>query len=121
MLWFFLWILLSVGVGSLASNWGRSAAGWFFISALLSPIIGVVLLLLFGKNTAGMERDAMVYGGMIKCPDCAELIKSEANVCRYCGKNLNEQNVDHGRQPSNMAHISAAGRAAANQHSRSAD
>jgi uncharacterized membrane protein len=40
-----LWILLSVAVGFWARRIGRSGLSWFLISALVSPIIGTLLLL----------------------------------------------------------------------------
>lgn len=40
-----LWVLLSVAVGFWARRIGRSGLSWFLISALVSPIIGTLLLL----------------------------------------------------------------------------
>lgn len=40
-----LWILLSVAVGFWARRIGRGGITWFLISALVSPIIGTILLL----------------------------------------------------------------------------
>lgn len=40
-----LWILLSVAVGFWARRIGRGGVTWFLISALVSPIIGTLLLL----------------------------------------------------------------------------
>ena len=44
-----LWILMSVGVGAIAANNGRNFLGWTALSLLLSPIIGLIAVLVMGK------------------------------------------------------------------------
>ena len=39
------WFVLAVVVGVIASNRGRSGFGWFVLSALISPLIGLILVL----------------------------------------------------------------------------
>jgi hypothetical protein len=38
------WLLLSVVVGVFANSQGRSGVGWFFLSLLFSPLIGLALV-----------------------------------------------------------------------------
>jgi len=40
-----LWILMSVGIGAIAANNGRSFLGWTALSLLLSPIIGLIAVI----------------------------------------------------------------------------
>jgi len=47
---FILWVLLSVLTGKIASDNGRSAVAWFFVSALFSPLIGLICVLIAGKK-----------------------------------------------------------------------
>jgi len=44
-----LWILMSVGIGAIAANNGRSFLGWTALSLLLSPIVGLIAVLIAGK------------------------------------------------------------------------
>jgi ABC-type Mn2+/Zn2+ transport system permease subunit len=41
-----LWILFSVVAGTVARNKGRSFAGFFFLSLLISPVIGLIVIAL---------------------------------------------------------------------------
>ena len=60
--------------------------------ALGAAIVGFVLfvpallMLIYGVKMAWRQPEAM--GNTRKCPFCAEMIKPDANVCRYCGRDL---------------------------------
>ena len=51
-----LWLVLCFVVSALASSRGRSAVGFFFLSFFLSPLIGL-LVLLVARNLAAEDRD----------------------------------------------------------------
>ena len=61
--------------GFLAAGRGRNVLVWCTLSALLPPFL---LFLYFIKPLCEIE------GICRKCPQCGELIKWQASVCKYC-------------------------------------
>lgn len=75
---FGLWALFALVVGLVASReFGRSAPLWFGLSLTFSPAVGALLFLLPPKR--------------MPCPFCAELIKPNARVCRFCNRPVKVQ------------------------------
>jgi hypothetical protein len=44
------WFLFAIVVGIAASSRGRSGFGWFLLSCLISPLLGLILVLVLAKN-----------------------------------------------------------------------
>lgn len=78
-----VWIIGGGITGKIAEKQGRPFFTWFI--AGMAGFIIAFLYLLFSKPS----DDTLIESGKYrKCPQCAEVIKADAKVCRYCGKEL---------------------------------
>ena len=87
--WVVGWILFSFVAGAIAGSKGRSGAGYFFLSLLLSPLIGIILaaaMPAINQQTAAITVPTPETH--VKCPDCRELVLADARKCKHCGTAL---------------------------------
>jgi hypothetical protein len=80
------WISFSVIVGIVASSRGRSGFGYFLLSIVLSPLLGLILAV----AQPSLLKDQATPSPLThtKCPACAEFVLPEASVCKHCGHAL---------------------------------
>ena len=63
---------------TIAHQKGRGEVRWFLVGFLFQ-VFGLAVLFLPAVARAGITK---------KCLECAEIVRAEANVCRYCGRDL---------------------------------
>ena len=77
--------LSPLGLASIYIAWrkGQLSMRWIAYS-LLVPFVAIVHVLYIPKNYSVLEKRKLQSGYHIKCPRCAEIIKAEAQICRFC-------------------------------------
>ena len=84
---FIVWVLLSIACGMYGSSKGRSGAAWFFVSLLLSPLIGFAFCAV-SDDLKHPKEVLPTVDTHVKCPDCRELVLRDARKCKHCGTAL---------------------------------
>jgi hypothetical protein len=80
-----LWLVLSIAVGIWADTRGRNGVGWFFLAALISPLLGAIFLAVTRNLRTGVASAEPTAATHTRCPKCAEFVLPQATVCKHCG------------------------------------
>jgi hypothetical protein len=80
-----LWPVFSFVAGIVAHSKGRSGTAYFFLSLIVSPLVGLLLVGMMPTKSRQSPAEPT-----IRCPECAEFVLVVAKKCKHCGAALPE-------------------------------
>lgn len=78
-----IWGICGAVAAMIASDKGGNGMAGFLVGFLLGPL-GIVAAFFMGDEKAKEQRQ-IEAGDSKKCPQCSELVKFDALVCKHCG------------------------------------
>lgn len=105
---FLFWLGACFWIASVASDRGKSAFGYFLLSFFLSPMVGLIVVLVSRNDRLDREMQVLrrkehelqleqikALSGINttkdefkRCEFCAEKILKDARKCKHCGSDL---------------------------------
>lgn len=85
------WIVFSGVAAWIASSKGRSGVGVFLLSLALSPLVGIIVALVMKSKREQLQEQYQEVPSPethVRCPDCKELVRKDATVCKHCRAKL---------------------------------
>jgi len=102
------WIIFCVVIGVMAKNRGRSFLAFALLSAIISPIGGLIVLLVIGEKASSEQTTYKISGSDKKveassfmsnydsgratrsfCSNCGAQVDADTKFCPKCGKQIN--------------------------------
>ena len=74
---------IAAAVARSARRKGRSALAWFVL-AVLFPVISWIIVATMAPSVEAIALRGLRDGSSRRCPNCAEAIRTDARMCRYC-------------------------------------
>ena len=81
-------LIIGLLPASIAKNKGKDFVIWWIYGAALF-IVALPHALMMDADADALEFNAIAKGGK-KCPHCAEVVKAEAKICRFCQRPIVE-------------------------------
>jgi hypothetical protein len=81
-------LIIGLLPASIAKNKGKDFVIWWIYGAALF-IVALPHALMMDADADALEFNAIAKGGK-KCPDCGEVVKAEAKICRFCQRPIVE-------------------------------
>ena len=87
------WVVFSYLCGKYGEKKGLSFTKFFWISLLISPVVGFIWCALSMEDMDMVEEKKIITKQSKRCPYCKELIKVGASICKHCQKDLNKKTL----------------------------